>query len=165
MPPTGLAIDIRTQIRSIIDLPPLPQNAQRLLQQLSNEDIDTRQLVELIESSSTIAARTVALASSAYFAHPVPVRSVQDPVVRVLGLNLTKNLITSAVVNAALEPSLCPGSQPERYWRDGLLATLFARGFAQLTRGEHREDADLTYLCGLLHNIDVAVLTHVAPNR
>tara|TARA_B100001123_G_scaffold425507_1_gene538419 strand:- start:320 stop:721 length:402 start_codon:yes stop_codon:yes gene_type:complete len=133
MSSTGLAIDVRTQIRSIKELPPLPQNAQRLLQQLSNEDVDTRQLVELIESSPAIAVRTVALASSAYFARPVPVRSVQDAVVRVLGLNLTKNLITSAVVNAALEPSLCPGFQPERYWRDALLTALFARSFAQLT--------------------------------
>lgn len=110
-----LATNVRTQIRSLKELPPLPQTAQRLLQQLSNADVDTRKLVELIESSPAIAARTVALASSAFFAHSVPVRSVRDAVVRVLGLDLTKNMIMSTVLNAALEPALCSGFQPQSF--------------------------------------------------
>ena len=150
-------------VASIDDLPPLPQNAQRLLQELADEDVDLTMLCELIETDPAIAARVVALANSAYFARPVPVRTVQDAVVRVLGLNLVKNLVFSVSVNAAFNPKQCPRFDARRYWRDALLTATFARAFARATHGAEQVEPDLAYLCGLLHNIGVVALTHSVP--
>lgn len=43
------------------------------------------------------------------------------------------------------------------------MTALFARAFARVTHGENQAEPDSAYLCGLLHNIGVVVLTHVAP--
>jgi len=163
MPKQAAAKEICLQIQQLKELPPLPTGAHQLLEALGDDDVDVTMLARLIEANPPVAARVVGLARSAYFSRAVPVRSVADAVVRVLGLTLVKNLVISVAVSGAFRPERCRGFDVERYWANALLTASLARLLARGVAVDERPQMDTAYLCGLLHNIGLVVLTHVAP--
>lgn len=157
------AENIRLDIRRLRELPPPSESAQRILDALGDDEADIHVLSGLIEGCPPIAARIVGLARSAYFTRGNPVQCVSDAIIRVLGLSMTRNLVVGMAVSARFETRRCQGFSGEQYWTSALLTATLARMLAGRARGAGDLDPDLTYLCGLLHNLGVLALAHVAP--
>ncbi len=119
----------------------------------------------MIEECPAVAARIVGLASSAFFAQPVPVRSISDAVIRVLGLNLVKSLVMGITVTGVLKTDKCPEFNLQRYWQSTLLTATLARYLAPAVRAGEELEPDNAYLCGLLHNLGMLALVHVGPDE
>lgn len=145
----------------IRQLPPLSPTAVKLLEAVSDDEIDLKTLAAIIDRDPGLAARIVGLANSAYFAQPSPVYSVQDAIIRVLGLNMVKSLALGISIAGVFSLERCPVFDLPGYWFKALASGQLTRLLASLVPAERRPDPAALYLGGLLHNLGTLLLAHV----
>jgi HD-like signal output (HDOD) protein len=164
----SMALDseaLRTDVRMLEEIPPLPQNTRRLLDVLADEEINLEDVARVIEEVPPLAARIVGLSRSAYFGSSTPARSVSDAIIRVLGLRLVRSLALGIVLSGDFRVDRCPVFSSEQYWASALLAAGMSRHLACSTTGDAALHPETAYLCGVLHNIGLLALVHVDPQR
>lgn len=158
---TGLRI--RQRLEDTLELPPLPQTAQRIIHLRVNPNAVMGDLVDIVESDPSLAAQVVSWASSSFYAAAGQVRSVHDAVSRVLGFDLVMNLAMGLALGKTMKqpedgPSGIIGYWQQAIWQAqaaGILASMMPRG--------ERPVFGLAYLAGLLHNFGYLVLAQVFP--
>jgi HD-like signal output (HDOD) protein len=153
----------RSRIRDLPELPPLPVVAEQILQQVTGEYVDIPRLAKTIEQDPGLLARIIGIANSAYFGCPDRIYTVNQAIVRVLGLSMVKSLALSIVLSNPFRVSQCPGFQLERYWYQAMSTALLAQRLAKYARTEGPEFSDHAYLAGLLHNLGELVMVHLFP--
>lgn len=141
----------------------MPASERRLLALIDNDEIDIQELASVIETCPPVAARILGLAQSAFFSQTIPCRSIFDALVRTLGLDLVKNLVMGIVTSSRFSPLKCPGFDVHRYWRQALCAATYGRLLARECVASDSPNANDAYLHGLLHNLGILALAHVAP--
>ncbi len=159
------AKELRADVRSLEELPPLPQNTQRLLEVLGDEEVHLEEVARVIEEVPALAARIVGLSRSAFFGAGSGARSVADAIIRVLGLRLVRSLALGIVLSGTFRAERCPEFSGEQYWGSALLAAAMSRLLAAQADKETVADPETAYLCGLLHNLGLLALVHVAPDK
>ncbi|MET0066162.1 MAG: HDOD domain-containing protein [Candidatus Thiodiazotropha sp.] len=159
-----LARHAKQQVLAIQYLPPLSATATRLLTLFSNEDLSLKDLAEAINQDPGLSAKVLGLANSAYFGQSQPVLSVEDAIIRVLGLNMVKSLAFSIAVSGVFDISRCPGFDLRAYWLDALSLAVLSRQVGMAIEIDQRPNLDAVYLAGLLSNIGVLVLVHSFPD-
>jgi len=158
---TGLRIQQR--LEDTLELPPLPETAQRILQLRVNPNALMGDLVDIVESDPSLAAQVVSWASSSFYAAAGQVRSVHDAVSRVLGFDLVMNLAVGLSLGRALEqPKDRPAGYVD-YWQQAIWQAQSAGVLASMMPRGERPVFGLAYLAGLLHNFGYLVLAHVFP--
>lgn len=145
-------------------LPPLSMTANRLLQAVSDDDIDLKELAGIIEQDPGLAARIVGLANSAYFSQPAPVYSVEDAIIRVLGLNMVKSLALGITMAGVFEVERCPAFDLAGYWYEALAAAQLLQLLVITLPASNRPDPNGLYLAGLFHNLGTLLLVHLVPD-
>ena len=135
--------------------------AARLLEATSDDQIDLKALAAIIDRDPGIAARIVGLANSAYFAQPSPVYSVEEAIIRVLGLNMVKSLALSISVAGVFDLDKCPVFDLPGYWYRALACGQLVRSLAVVVPVARRPDPAALYLGGLFHNLGALLLAHV----
>ncbi|MCP5151749.1 MAG: HDOD domain-containing protein [Ectothiorhodospiraceae bacterium] len=157
-------IEVRCALRALQELPPPPAGTRRLLDVLRDESVDLRDVAEAVEEVPPVAARLVGLAGSAYFGSRSPVRSVEDAIVRVLGLKFTRSVALGIALSGLFDARGCSAFDMGRYWGSALGTAAVARALSG--RGGVQDiDAEAAYLCGLLHNLGLLALVHVAASE
>jgi HD-like signal output (HDOD) protein len=149
------------ELLKVKQLPPLSTTAAKLLEAVSNDEIDLKALAAIIDQDPGLTARIVGLANSAYFAQPAPVYSVEEAIIRVLGLNMVKSLALGISVARVFNLEKCPVFDLPGYWYKALAAGQLARSLALLLPAARRPDAAALYLGGLFHNLGTLLLVHV----
>ncbi|MEJ2608683.1 MAG: HDOD domain-containing protein [Candidatus Thiodiazotropha sp.] len=162
MPPIQYA---NQQVLTLQHLPPLSATATRLLGLMGDETISLEALAQIINQDPGLAARLVGLANSAYFGQKIPVLSVEDAIIRVLGLNMVKSLAFSIAVSGVFETKACHGFDLRSYWSHSLSTAMFARQLSAAVELEEPLDPDAIYLAGLLLEIGVLVMVHEFPQE
>ena len=158
---TGLRI--RQRLDDTLEIPPLPETAQRILHLRMNPNAEIGQLADIVEADPSLAAQVVSWASSSFYAAQTPVKSIYDAIQRVLGFDLVMNLAMGLALGRTLEQ---PRDQAEGYvgyWTQAIwMAQATSVIIAMMPRRE-RPVFGLAYLGGLLHNFGYLVLAHVFP--
>ncbi|MFC4260769.1 HDOD domain-containing protein [Marinobacter lacisalsi] len=158
---TGLRI--RQRLEDTLELPPLPETAQRIIHLRVNPNAVMGDLVDIVESDPSLAAQVVSWASSSFYAAAGQVRSVHDAVSRVLGFDLVMNLAMGLSLGRALKQ---PEDHPRGfvgYWQQAIWQAQASGALASMMRGSQRPAFGLAYLSGLLHNFGYLVLAQVFP--
>lgn len=158
---TGLRIQQR--LEDTLELPPLPETAQRIIHLRVNPNAVMGDLVDIVESDPSLAAQVVSWASSSFYAAAGQVRSVHDAVSRVLGFDLVMNLAMGLSLGRALKQ---PQDHPEGYvdyWQQAIWQAQSAGILASMMPRGERPVFGLAYLGGLLHNFGHLVLAQVFP--
>ncbi|MBW7472305.1 HDOD domain-containing protein [Marinobacter sp. F4218] len=158
---TGLRIQQR--LEDTLELPPLPETAQRIIHLRVNPNAVMGDLVDIVESDPSLAAQVVSWASSSFYAAAGQVRSVHDAVSRVLGFDLVMNLAMGLSLGRALKK---PQDHPEGYvdyWQQAIWQAQSAGILASMMPRGERPLLGLAYLGGLLHNFGHLVLAQVFP--
>lgn len=158
---TGLRI--KQRLEDTLEMPPMPETAQRIIQLRVNSDADISDLSSIVETDPSLAAQVVSWASSPYYSAPGKIRSIHDAIVRVLGFDMVLNLALGIALSRTLEiPKSGPyGAQP--YWRTAVFAAASMEGLVTAIPREHRPSFGLAYLTGLLHNFGYLILADVFP--
>lgn len=155
---------IHQRLQETLDIPLLSTTAQKILRlQAHADDIDIDELIRIVETDPALAAQVVSWAASAYYAAPGKIRSVEDAITRVLGVDLVVNLS----IALSLKDSLAmPKEQPQHYtpyWRQAIYTGALIEGLVRAMPAEHKPESGLAYLAGLLHNFGFSLLAYVFP--
>ncbi|WP_404367798.1 aminoacyl-tRNA deacylase and HDOD domain-containing protein [Marinobacter sp.] len=157
------SLRIQQRLDDTLELPPLPETAQRIIHLRVNPNAVMGDLVDVVESDPSLAAQVVSWASSSFYAAAGQVRSVHDAVSRVLGFDLVMNLAMGLALGRALKQ---PTDQPEGYlgyWQQAIWQAQSAGVLASMMPRAERPAFGLAYLAGLLHNFGYLVLAQVFP--
>ncbi len=160
---TFTARRIQQRLEETIEIPPLPETAQKIIKLRVDPDATVDDITGVVETDPALAAQVVSWAASPYYAAPGKIRSVEDAIVRVLGFDLVINLALGLALGKTLS---LPKDQPQHatpYWQQAIYSAAVIEGLTRAIPRAHRPEAGLTYLAGLLHNFGYLVLAHVFP--
>jgi HD-like signal output (HDOD) protein len=146
-------------------LPPMPATASKLLLMATDPDVDINDLAVVIERDPPLASRLIGVANSAFYAPRQPVTSVREAIIRVLGLNMVRNMAFGMALAGGLSTAACPRFDLTAYWVTALGTAEMAAGLARAANIEGMVDPDTAYLAGLLHNIGELLLVHLFPQK
>lgn len=126
-------------------LPTIPAVALEVLRLSRDEDVNLRQIAEVISRDVALSGRLLKVVNSSFYGLPRKIASVNQAVV-VLGLASVKTLALgfSLAGNLAATPGHACGL--ESFWRRSLLAAVAARTFAEKCIPILREEAFTTAL-------------------
>lgn len=141
------------------DPPRLPEVATRLLELDRRGDVDTSAVIALLEQDAMLSGRILRVVQSPLYAGRMPIRSLRNAVVR-MGLTTVRNTVMEVVMEMRVLRAPEPIAASIRQLAVHLRATAHAaRAIARHTAF----DAELAFLCGLLHDIGTeAALTTLA---
>lgn len=157
------AASTQSQIRGLATLPPLPRRSQELLLLLLDPNIDMLRLAGLVEQTPALAARMLGVANSVFFRTQPPVKHIPDAIIRVLGLHLVRDLSVSFVLNQPFELKACRAFDPIRFWTSSMESAVLTQLLATCLPLQNPPSPPAAYLAGLLHNLGLLALVHVAP--
>lgn len=154
---------IQRRLEETLEMPPLPETAERIIQLRIDPEAGVDELAELVERDPSLAAQVVSWASSPYYAAPGAIKSVHDAVVRVLGFDLVINLALGLALGRTLQlPKDGPhGVTP--FWQQSVYCAVTMEGLVKAMPSDRRPSIGLAYLCGLLSNYGYLVLAHIFP--
>ena len=154
---------IQQRLEETIEIPPLPETAQRIIKLRVDPDATVDDITGVVETDPALAAQVVSWAASPYYAAPGKIRSVEDAIVRVLGFDLVINLALGLALGKTLSLPKDHPQQATPYWQQAIYTAAVIEGLTRAMPRAQRPEAGLTYLAGLLHNFGYLVLAHVFP--
>lgn len=145
-------------IAALRDLPPLPSVVLELVESLGHEELSAAQYAAKISRDQALAAKTLRLANSSFYGRGRQVRSVSEAIT-VLGLRTVRGVVTAAGLAGSFRHH--PTFDHDAFWRHSIGTALCAQALA----GElGRDDGDLAFTVGLLHDIGrLALASAFAP--
>jgi HD-like signal output (HDOD) protein/prolyl-tRNA editing enzyme YbaK/EbsC (Cys-tRNA(Pro) deacylase) len=154
---------IQQRLEETIEIPPLPETAQKIIKLRVDPDATVDDITGVVETDPALAAQVVSWAASPYYAAPGKIRSVEDAIVRVLGFDLVINLALGLALGKTLSLPKDHPQQATPYWQQAIYTAAVIEGLTRAMPRAQRPEAGLTYLAGLLHNFGYLVLAHVFP--
>lgn len=138
-----------------IDLPMLPRAAAEVLALRDRDDVDAAHVSKLIHRDPALAAHVLRAANSPMFRGRNEIVTLQQAVAR-LGMKQLTDMVIAASVGATV--FRVRGHEPRlrRLWNISLIAGLAAKEVAR----HLRKNVEVSFLCGLLHNIGVPIALH-----
>ena len=154
---------MQQRLDKTLEIPPMPETARRIVKLRVNPNATANDLAAVVEHDPSLAAQVVSWAASPYYYAPGGIHSVRDAVVRVLGFDLVMNLALGLAIGKTIKmPTDGPhGVTP--YWRQAVFTAAISEALVKRMACEHRPDVGLAYLCGLLNNFGVFILSCVFP--
>jgi HD-like signal output (HDOD) protein len=145
---------------------PLPAGpALDALRLTTDEQVDLADLAQVIHRSPELTLRILRCANSAYFGQRRQIAGIEEAIIRVLGLTLTRSLVLTLAVSQPFNLKACPRFDAERHWFVACTtATLAERLVGHLHIDRHLP-AGNAYSAGLLHNLGLLALVHVFPRE
>lgn len=142
---------------ALINLPPFPAVAMRVLQLIAKDDVGLKDLTDLIRADLALSSEILTLANSALFAFRCEIRSIQQAAV-LLGLQRVKALAVTVGMRVYLTDLLeIPALLA--CWRHSLATALLAEEVAGLSL----MDKDTAYTAGMIHDIGRLALAVIQP--
>ncbi len=138
-------------------LPPAPKILPQLMQLLSQSDISSHEVIDLITYDPALTASIIRIANSVYMGGRVQVTNLHEAVTR-LGLSEIYKLVASVIGMRSLS-SKCAGygMQNGDLWKHSVATATAAHLVAQ----DRGDDSCVCFTAALLHDIGKIVLTEV----
>jgi HD-like signal output (HDOD) protein/prolyl-tRNA editing enzyme YbaK/EbsC (Cys-tRNA(Pro) deacylase) len=154
---------IKQRLEETLELPPLPETAQRIIKLRVDPNADISDLANIVETDPSLAAQVVSWAASPYYSAPGKIKSIHDAIVRVLGFDMVLNLALGLALGKTMSmPKDGPaGATP--YWQQAVYTAATVEGLVTAIPRENRPGFGMAYLSGLLHNFGWLVLAEVFP--
>jgi putative nucleotidyltransferase with HDIG domain len=132
----------------VVQLPPLPEVVNVMMQALNREDASIARCAELLQRDQALTARVLRLANSAFYGVPGRVASVHDAI-NLIGLRSLRSLVATVALTQQFPAA--PGSAAAlgAFWRHTVAVAFASRALA----AAHGLDEELAYTAGLLHDV------------
>lgn len=154
---------IRQRLDETLELPPLPETAQRIIKLRADPNADISDLTNIVEIDPSLAAQVVSWAASPYYSAPGKIKSVHDAIVRVLGFDMVLNLALGLALGKTLSMAALSKEQINGYWRNAVYSAATVEGLVTSIGREHRPAFGMAYLSGLLNNFGWLIMAEVFP--
>lgn len=154
---------IRQRLEETIELPPLPETAQRIIKLRADPNADISDLTNIVEIDPSLSAQVVSWAASPYYSAPGKIKSVHDAIVRVLGFDMMLNLALGLALGKTLSMNALSKQDISDYWRNSVYVAAAVEGLVTSISREHRPSFGMAYLSGLLNNFGNLILAEIFP--
>ncbi|MBX2807249.1 MAG: HDOD domain-containing protein [Cellvibrionaceae bacterium] len=136
-----------------IDVPLLPETAQKVIQLSQDSTSDAAQIAAVIQSDPSLGGHVMRIANSAAYTPNSNLVSIQQAISR-LGMIEIGNIALSTAMNSKLFKA--PAYQPhiQAIWKHALATALWSKEIARAMRS----NVEAAFLCGLLHSIGKPVM-------
>ncbi len=136
-----------------IEVPVLPETAQRVIALTQDADSDASQLAVIIQSDPMMGGHVMRIANSAAYTPNSNLVSIQQAVAR-LGMVEISNIALSTSLNSKMFHA--PGYDQHiiTIWQHALATALWSKEVARAMRS----NVEAAFLCGLLHSIGQPVI-------
>ncbi len=138
---------VRSLLAGAGDLPVLPENAMRILDEIRSPKASAARLAEFVSKDPVIASTVLRVANSALYGGRMEITDLTFAMTRI-GLNHVRNLVLALVLRSKM-------ADPQVYGPEGaqLMEHSLAVAFgSRLVADEAGVTADESFLCGLLHD-------------
>lgn len=132
---------------ALVNLPPFPVVAIKLVRLLNEEDVDIRRVSEFIAVEPAFSLEVLRLANSALFACRRPVTSIPQAVIN-LGLDRVKGIAMTVGLRNYVSPVL-KSKALAACWRNSLATAIICERLCKACA----KDEEFGYSAGLLHDI------------
>lgn len=152
----AFAIELKRRIDSDqIDIPLLPEVANRVLQLTQDESSTAQQLADLVQADQTLAAHVIRVANSATYSPNGSIVSLQQAITR-LGMRTIAEIALATSVNASLFNA--PGHELDikTCITQSLACGLWSKEAARVCK----RNVEAAFLGGLLQDIGRPMVTH-----
>ncbi len=149
-------MDIKDIVDKINDLPPLPITVLKLMELTSNTDSSAKEIMKVIEMDTSLTAKILQIANSAYYGLKIPVTSLQKAIT-VLGNRAIYEAAISSYMSNYLSREV-KGYAIERglLWQHSITSAIISKIVKQKIGS--RVPADELFTCALLQNIGKIIL-------
>lgn len=154
---------IRQRLEDTLELPALPETAERIIQLRVDPNADVSDLAQIVERDPSLAAQVVSWAASPYYSAPGKIKSIQDAIVRVLGFDMVLNLALGLALGKTVSLPKDGPHGATSYWRQAVYTAAAMESLVTAIPRDQRPSFGLAYLSGLLHNFGWLVLSEVFP--
>ncbi len=134
-------------------LPAIPAVARELIHSFDDPGLDSQHLARKIGQDQALSAQVLRVANSAFYGLPRQVGSIQEAVV-VLGFSAVRSLVLSAGIIGVFSSATPAAVDRRQFWQQSLSSAIHARAVAKCLR----QDGELAFSAGLLHDIGIMVL-------
>jgi len=149
------------RIRSIRDIPTLPQVVLKLNQMLRSPHSSTQEVAELLNADQALALKVLKLVNSPYYGFEGRVQNINRAIV-ILGFNKVRNLALSVSAPAMYRKVSSEVFDFSGFWHHSVAVAVMCETIADYTRSGEREDA---LIAGLLHDLGKFVLAVYFPDE
>lgn len=160
---TFTELRIRKRLAETLELPPLPETAQRIIKLRADPEADISDLTGIVELDPSLASQVVSWASSPFYSAPGKIRSVHDAIIRVLGFDMVLNLALGLALGKSISKQSMNNEQLNDYWYQAVCTAAAVEGLVTSIPREHRPGFGMAYLSGLLHNFGQLIVAEVFP--
>jgi putative nucleotidyltransferase with HDIG domain len=164
-PETSKALDLsrKSLIKALeyddLTIPVLPKIAQDIMMMSQDPNADIEALSNLIYRDQSIASHVLHISNSAAFGGFGRVESIDEAVAR-LGMKLLSEIAISVSIQKNVFNIPAYKAEIQGMWQHSLASAIFAKEIAQYAR----ENTEILYLCGLLHEIGKPVTLFTINN-
>jgi len=154
---------IQQRLEETLELPALPDTAQRIINLRVDPNADISDLAAIVELDPSLAAQVVSWASSPYYSAPGKIKSIHDAIVRVLGFDMVLNLALGLALGKTLNMPVESPQGSTSYWHQAVFTAATVEALVTKIPREHRPAFGMAYLAGLLSNFGNLILAEVFP--
>lgn len=131
------------------------------------EDVNlhTHLIVDIVNKDPSMTAKLLSISLSSLYSRPASQKcSIQDAIVRVLGIEKTLNLVIALSINRSLKLKEVNPIDLANTWRNAMLVAELSERLVRLSK--HSElNGEIAYICGLLHNFGYLLVAELAPEQ
>lgn len=161
---TELPIEVHEPLEQFLaehlDLPILPEAAARIIALCQDPDADAHDIHAALERDPSLASHVLRIANSALFAPVEPIVSLRQAVSR-LGMTTIRNLALAVSMQGRIFCGRKHEDLTRRMWTHSAVAAVFAREVARRLK----RNADVAFLCGLMHDVGRPLVLQAAVER
>ena len=143
----------------------MPATAARLLVLATDPDVEIEDLASVIEDDPPLNARLIGLANSAFYSPQPPVTDIRAAMIRVLGLDIVRNMALGMALSGGFSSARCPRFDLMAYWLSALGVSDLVSGLVRASSNAALNSPSEGHLVGLLHNIGELLMVHLWPQE
>jgi len=154
---------MRDEVRNVEDLPPMPGLAAELIRIRNNPYAHASELAAVIEQDPSLTAQLLRYATSPLYAYQGKLDSVEQAIVRVLGMDFVLDIAFGLSLGRAFNN---PKEGPlglNNFWKHSVYCAALTQSLCNTIDFARRPPAGMGYLAGLLHNFGILLLGHLFP--
>ena len=154
---------MREKVESVNELPAMPGLAAEIIRIRNNPYAQASELSAVIEQDPSLSAQVIRYADSPLYAYQGKVNSVEQAIVRVLGMDFVEDLAFGLSLGKAFNN---PKEGPlglDNFWQHSLYCASLTQALCNQIPNGIRPPASVAYLAGLLHNFGILLLGHLFP--
>ncbi len=154
---------MQARLDETLHIPPLPEAARRVIALQADPHFDLADLVQIVETDPSIAARIMGWANSAFYNARPAAATLDDAIIRVLGCDTVMSMALTMALGRTLRLPEAHVRGVSGYWLEAVFTAAAMEALARGIPARQRPVIGLCYLAGLLANFGTLVVGHVFP--